>query len=150
MSKEHYVDLMTRFCHLVKLEGPEKIFEGNAIEINGVDFYLGYNQETDPEVVVVYADFGIPPQERLLDAYEALLEANMAIYGSNSPAFMLSPGKSVTLAYHYRLGHVSAEQLAKLLATLAEQAKEWRKNFFLEEGHSSQIKSHTRPGALSR
>jgi len=150
MSKELYVDLMTNFCKLVKLDGPEKIFEGNVIEIDGVDFYLGYNQETDPEIVVVYADFGTPAQERLLDAYEALLEANMAIYGSNSPAFMLSPDKRVTLAYHYRLGQVSAEQLTMLLGTLAEQAKEWRKHYFLEGNSASQEKKQAHPGALSR
>lgn len=101
------------------------------MEIDGVDFYLSHKEETDPEVLVVYCNFGAPKKDRLLDVYRALLEANMVIYGSNSPAFMLSPTGNVALAYHYHLEQVAPEQLLGLFTTLAAQAKEWNMHYFL-------------------
>ena len=131
MSKERYVELVTKFCKLVNLDQPENILAGNAVEIDGVDFYLSHKEETDPEVLIIYCDFGSPKKDRLLDVYRALLEANMTIYGSNSPAFMLSPTGNVALAYHYHLEQVAPEQLLGLFTTLTEQAKEWNKHYFL-------------------
>src|SRR5450830_1111950 len=99
MSRQRFIELATDLCALAQLPEPERLLEGNAIEVNGVDFYLGYDEETAPGQLVVYCDFGAPPKERLLDVYEALLEANMVVYGNNSPAFMLSPDKRVAFGY---------------------------------------------------
>ncbi|EJL88950.1 Tir chaperone protein (CesT) [Herbaspirillum sp. CF444] len=131
MSKALFVELASKFCQLARLPEPERLLEGNAIEVDGVDFYLAYDEEEEPDHLVVYCDFGIPPAERRLEAYEALLEVNMAMYGSNPPAFMLSPGKRVALAYHYHLKEIVAEQLMNLCAGVAGQAREWRQDYFL-------------------
>jgi len=37
----------------------------------------------------------------------------------------------VALAYHYRFDQVVPEQLLGLFVSLAEQAKEWNKHYFL-------------------
>jgi len=131
MSRQRFIELATDLCALAQLQEPERLLEGNAIEVNGVDFYLGYDEETAPGQLVVYCDFGAPPKERLLDVYEALLEANMVVYGNNSPAFMLSPDKRVAFGYQYELGKVMPQQLMGLFVNLAEQAVDWRSSYFL-------------------
>lgn len=131
MSRQRFIELATDLCALAQLPEPERLLEGNAIEVNGVDFYLGYDEETAPGQLVVYCDFGVPPKERLLDVYEALLEANMVVYGNNSPAFMLSPDKRVAFGYQYELGKVMPQQLMGLFVNLAEQAVDWRSSYFL-------------------
>ena len=131
MSKERYVELVTNFCTLVGINQPENILVGNAISVDGFDFYLSHKEEADPMILVIYCDFGPPKKDRLLDVYQALLEANMTIYGSNSPAFMLSGSGNVALAYHYHLDQVTPNQLLGLCTALAEQAKEWNKHYFL-------------------
>lgn len=131
MSKERYVELVKEFCKLVNLDQPEQVLAGNAVAIDGFDFYLSHKEETDHDVLVVHCDFGVPKTNRLLDVYRALLEANMVIYGSHSPAFMLTPNGNVALAYHYRFDQIVPEQLLGLFVSLAEQAKEWNKHYFL-------------------
>jgi hypothetical protein len=132
VSKERFIKLASGFCRLAKLPQPEKLIEGHAVEVDGVDFYLAYDEENSPDHVMVYCDFGTPPQDRLLAAYQALLEANMIVYGSNAPAFMLSPSKKVTLAYQYRVDEVVPEQLMGLFANLSGQAGAWRSHYFLD------------------
>jgi len=132
MSKEMFVELANGFCRLANLAEPERLMAGNAIEMDGVNFYLGYDEDAEPAHIVIYCDFGRPPQDRLLKAYETLLEFNLAMYGSHSPAFMLSPSKAVTLGYHYRLGEVGPEQLIHLMSSLVDQAKQWRLHHFLD------------------
>ncbi|WP_034300978.1 CesT family type III secretion system chaperone [Herbaspirillum sp. RV1423] len=133
MSKAMFIELAANFCRLAKLQQPEKLLEGQAVEVDGVTFHLGYDEDADPENMVVYCDFGQPPQDRLLNVYEALLEVNLAMYGSHAPAFMLSPSRRVALGYHYRLGEVVPEQLLHLISNLAAQAKDWREHYFLSD-----------------
>lgn len=133
MSNALFVQLGEKFCQLAGLPEPQRLLEGSAVEVDGVDFYLVYDEEDEPDHLIVYADFGAPPAERRLDAYEALLEVNMAMYGSHPPAFMLSPGKQVALAYHYHLQELTAEQLMHLCIGVASRAHEWRRHYFLGE-----------------
>src|SRR5450830_538609 len=133
MSKEKFIALAADFCTLSHLPEPQRLLEGNPIEVDGVDFYLAYDEDEQPDHVMVYCDFGTPPPERLLAAYQILLEMNMTIYGGNAPSFMLSPTQRVSLGYHYRLGEVGPEQLMHLISSLAVQAKDWRNHHFLND-----------------
>lgn len=131
MSNALFVQLGDKFCQLAGLPEPNRLLEGNAVEVDGVDFYMVYDEEGEPDHLVVYADFGTPPAERRLDVYEALLEVNMAMYGSHPPVFMLSPDKHVALAYHYHLTELTAEKLMNLCVDVASRAREWRRHYFL-------------------
>lgn len=132
MSRNRFIDLVNEFCALVGLDQPELLARGNSVEVDGVDFVFQYDEEYAPEHVMLYCDFGVPPEERLLDVYEALLETNMIVYGGSSPAFMLGPDKRVTFAYQCRLADVKAKHLIDILHKLAGQAKDWRTDYFLE------------------
>ncbi|MPS30696.1 CesT family type III secretion system chaperone [Pigmentiphaga sp.] len=132
MSRNRFIDLVNEFCALARLDQPAQLAEGHAVEVDGVDFIFQYDEEYAPEHVMLYCDFGVPPEERLLDVYEALLETNMIVYGASSPAFMLGPDKRVTFGYQCRLADVRANQLIGILQKLAGQAKDWRTDHFLE------------------
>lgn len=132
MSRSRFIDLANDFCALAKLDQPALLVEGNAIEVDGVDFFLQYDEEYSPDHVMVYCDFGVPPQEHLLAAYEALLETNMIIYGANCPSFMLGPDKRVSFGYQCRLTDIRAPELMGVFLNLAGQAKDWRIDYFIE------------------
>jgi hypothetical protein len=131
MSKALFVELAGNFCQLAQLPESSRLLEGNAVEVDEVDFYLAYDEEQEPDYVVIYADFGTPPEALRLDAYEALLEVNMVMYGNHPPVFMLSPSKQVALAYYYHLEEMSAEKLMNLCIGVASRAHEWRRHYFL-------------------
>jgi len=132
MSRNHFIDLANEFCRLANLDDPASLAAGRAIEVDGIDFVLQYDEQYTPEHVLLYCDFGLPPEDRLVPAYEALLEANMLIYGDSSPSFMLGPDKRVTLGYQCRLPDIHAVALIGVMHNLAEQAKNWRADYFLE------------------
>ncbi len=131
MSKSRFIDLAHDFCSLAKLDQPALLMEGKAIEVDGIDFFLQYDEEYSPDHVMVYCDFGVPPSARLLQAYEALLETNMIIYGANCPAFMLGPDKRVSFGYQCQLADIKAPQLMGIFLNLAEQARDWRTDYFI-------------------
>ena len=74
MSRSRFIDLANAFCTLANIDQPASIVEGNAIEVDGVDFFLQYDEQFSPDHLMVYCDFGNPPAGRLLEAYQALLE----------------------------------------------------------------------------
>jgi hypothetical protein len=132
MSRTRFIDLANEFCALNNVAQPKLLVECHPIEVEGVDFFLQYDEQFSPEHLVVYCDFGLPPAERLLDAYRALLETNMIVYGAGSPAFMLGPDKRVLFGYHCRLMELKAPQLLDIFVNLAAQARDWRTGHFLQ------------------
>jgi len=133
MSKQKFIELASGFCEMARLPEPERLLQGDAIEVDGISFQLAYDEEEQPDHVVIYCDFGTPPEDQLLDAYRVLLEMNMSMYGGNAPAFMLAPSQRVALAYHYRLNEVMPQQLMYLISGLAVQAQDWRNHYFLSD-----------------
>lgn len=126
MSQAAFSDLMEKFCALVGLDRPERIVAGDAVEINGVEFNLVYNESVSPETLFIYCDMGPVPEDGRSQFYEALLEANMLAYPAGSPAFMLSPETGhVLFACNRRLVELAPEALCELLSSLAAQAKVW-------------------------
>lgn len=133
MSRTRFINLANEFCALAGVDQPALMVQGHAIEVDGVDFHLQYDEEFSPDHVVVYCDFGAPPAARLLEAYAALLETNMIVYGANSPAFMLGPDKRVVFGYQCRLQEIKAPELLDIFLNLANQARDWRLDHFLED-----------------
>lgn len=132
MSRSRFIDLANEFCTLANVDQPAALAAGNPIEVDGVDFFLQYDEELSPEHVVVYCDFGTPPAARLLDAYTALLETNMIVYGANAPSFMLGPDRHVIFGYQSRLQDIRALELLDIFLNLAAQARDWRTDYFLD------------------
>lgn len=132
MSRSRFIDLANAFCTLANIGQPALLLEGSAIEVDGVDFFLQYDEHILPDQLVVYCDFGLPPAAQLQAAYEALLETNMLVYGANAPAFMLDLDKRVVFGYQCRLQELKAPELMDIFLTLAGQARDWRLDHFLD------------------
>ncbi len=131
MSRSRFIELTNDFCELAHVDQPELMVQGNAIAVDGVDFFVQYDEELSPDHLIVYCDFGEPPPARRLEAYQALLETNMLVYAANSPAFMLGPDQRVVFGYQCRLNEVRAPELMNIFLNLAEQARDWRTDHFL-------------------
>lgn len=131
MSRTRFIELANAFCVLANVDQPASMVAGSPVQVDGVDFFLQYDEEFAPDNLVVYCDFGEPPPARLLDAYAALLETNMIVYGANSPCFMLGPDKRVVFGYQCRLHELRAPELLDIFLNLAEQARDWRTDHFL-------------------
>lgn len=64
----------------------------------------------------------------------ALLEANLFLYGRAGPALAASPGtERVTMAHHYVLEEVDADELYWLLINITGKARQWREDYFLDQ-----------------
>ncbi len=131
MSRSHFIDLVNEFCALADVDQPILLVQGHPLEVDGVDFFVQYDEHSAPEQLALYCAFGPPAPERLLDAYQALLEANMILSGTGTAAFMLGPDQQVLFNYQCRLLELKAAELLGIFRTLAEQARAWRSGYFL-------------------
>lgn len=131
MSRQRFINLAKDFCTLARLEQHELLLQGYAVEVEGIDFHLEYDEDTAPDHLMVYCDFGEAPAERLAESYAALLEANMVIYSQLAPTFMLAPDRRVALGYRYELAAMAPPLLLGLMVNLAQQAQQWRIDHFL-------------------
>lgn len=127
-------ELVQAFCTLAGLEHPEDVAQGCSFCVDNIDCALIYLDHLSPDIVHCYIDFGVPPQEQCVDVYRQLLRANYLQLASGSAAFTVSPETGhVILISTLRLADANPEVLADLLAYHAQQALDWRRNFYLDQ-----------------
>jgi hypothetical protein len=131
MSSSPFKDLAEELCALLGLDEPQRLMDGEPLDINGIRFSLTFSEEAD--LLYIYVDFGLAPPERKAQIYELLLEANTELYPAGFPAFTVSPDtKHVVLACPVPLDGVTAESLHEMLGAFASHAEEWNKHHFLD------------------
>jgi hypothetical protein len=138
---------------LWNLDHPESLLRGEAISIDGVLCSLRYDARVNPHLVFAYCDFGEFPEERVVDVFRVLLEANFQLHVGSGPIFTVSPETGhVLLVKSYRLGEMTAEKLRAELVKYTKRARAWQTHYFLEERravktYDSAIRSalHNRP-----
>ena len=127
-------ELVRTFCSLAALDNPADIAQGCSFCVDDIDCALIYLDHLSPDIVHCYIDFGVPPQEQCADVYRQLLRANYLQLASGSAAFTVSPETGhVILISTLRLADANPEVLADLLAYHAQQALDWRRNFYLDQ-----------------
>ena len=127
-------ELVQAFCTLAALDNPADIAQGCSFCVDDIDCALIYLDHLSPDIVHCYIDFGVPPQEQCADVYRQLLRANYLQLASGSAAFTVSPETGhVILISTLRLADANPEVLADLLAYHAQQALDWRRNFYLDQ-----------------
>lgn len=127
MHRTQFVELIEAFCAHCGLAEPERILYGGPISVNEVIFSLIHNEDSNPDLLFAYCDFGFAPPGREAETYRMLLETNLSLYDGKSPSFAIAPETGrVVLAASYALGETSGAELGKHLAKIAEQAKAWR------------------------
>jgi hypothetical protein len=136
VSKIKYFNLIDEFCLLPGIVQPRiqpgMITDGGVLHIDDVAFSLLHNELIDEDLLFIYADFGVLPPGRELQASTALLEANLCLYNGAAPVFAISAvsGRAV-MAQHDSLAALNAQSLSVLLLNMAKKARQWRGDFFL-------------------
>ena len=119
---------------LWNLDHPESLLRGEAISIDGVLCSLRYDARVNPQLVFAYCDFGELQEERVVDVFRVLLEANFQLHVRSGPVFTVSPETGhVLLVISYRLDEITPERLRAELIKYANRARAWQVHYFLEE-----------------
>lgn len=136
MSTPAYRSLINSFCSLTRLSNPHSLYEHTAVEFNGIDFTLLHQDTPSGGRILLHGDLGNLPAGDLATAAAAqrLLEMNFHLFdGHAGPVFTLNPqSRRVTLGVNLPLPGLHAERLVELLAELADLARAWRRDCFLE------------------
>ena len=134
LVRQAYCGLVKKFCTLAALDDAEAIAEGCSFCVDDIECALIYLVHLCPDIIHCYIDFGLPPEARRVEVYRHLLTANYLQLASGSAAFSVSPETDhVVLISTLRLAEASPETMADLLAYHAQQALEWRSNFYLDQ-----------------
>ena len=132
--KKIYETLIADFCALTGIVDPTQIaalINGNAIEIDNVDFSLAYSETEAPDRIMIFCDYGAIPQGEELRVYRALLEANLFTYSSDTAVFAAITGSNhVLCANRFALNGLNAEELRGILGFISERARNWRHTHF--------------------
>ncbi|HEU4622434.1 MAG TPA: CesT family type III secretion system chaperone [Burkholderiaceae bacterium] len=131
MQDAAYKDLMLALGSVVRIDDPQALAEHGQIVVDDIRFSLYPGQD---DRLLVYCDFGLPPEERRADALSALLETNLFMFDGSGPTFAINPESGhVIFADHYSTTQLDGELLAAVLAKLAKDATEWRRTYFLDD-----------------
>ena len=152
--KKFYEALIADFCALTGVVDPTQIaalINGNAVEIDGVDFFLGYSETEAPDRIMIFCDYGAIPQGEELEVHRALLEANLFTYSSDSAVFATLPGSNhVLCANRFALNGLNAEELRGILGFISERARYWRHTHFDPAVPSLNGRNASRSSAMAK
>ena len=134
MSNLKYRSLLDGLCKITGLANPEKLHASANLTINEVSFMLAPGANDNPDSLLIFCNYGVPPQELLGEALLQLLVANLELFPPGGPRFVLNPlASEVILAVDISLRNATSENLLELLECFAKQAKDWQKHYFLIE-----------------
>lgn len=128
--KEKFEKLVQDFCKLCAVAEASDVAAGAPVAVDGVNFSLVYSEKTAPDRVMVFCDYGHPPEDRKAVVYRALLEANLFVYNTDTAVFSVSPEHgNVICASRFMLEGLRGEQLRDILAQMSHSAKAWREHY---------------------
>ena len=116
---------------------------GFTLQLQGVDISV-VEAPTGPggpsPAALVLVEFGVPPPERELQTWHALLDANFLMLDANAPSFSRNPMTGeVVLQHACTLHDTTCEDLCGRLLAIAEVAVRWRRDYFLGEPPSGPV-----------
>ena len=143
MPPQHFCKLIDEICNIARIPNSRLLYEAADLEIDHVKFTLADGGDKTENCVTFYCDFGLlPPQIVRAGAMQRLLELNLSMYGINTPFFSInSEINHVLLIGRIPTAEMSPENLMNALAKHAAQAKEWRRNYYLDAEERSQQSS---------
>lgn len=104
------------------------------ITVDGIGFSLMPGADDNADCLLLFCEFGEPPDYCGPLAMRRLLEANLAMMGAGRPSFGVNFATGqVLLSGAVRMAGMTGETLAQMLFHYAGRAKEWRETFFLLE-----------------
>ena len=117
-----------QFADRFGIEVPEIVDEAAAFDADGMPFFLmRVANEGESEYLVVAADLGEPPPERLEKLYQALLDAGHNFAGAGGGVLARNPGDGhIWLQSREPFASMDIETAISKVKTLGDAAIKWR------------------------
>ena len=121
-------ELVQQFAERFGIEVPEIVDEAAAFDADGMPFFLmRVVNEGESEYLVVAADLGEPPPERLEKLYQALLDAGHNFAGAGGGVLARNPGDGhIWLQSREPFALMNVETAISKVKTLGDAAIKWR------------------------
>ena len=123
-----FSDLIRRFAERFGIDVPEIVDDAAAFDADGMPFLvMRVADEGESEYLVIAADLGEPPPERMEKLYEALLDAGHAFAGAGGGVFARNPADGhIWLQLREAYASIDVESAIAKVKALGEAAVNWR------------------------
>ena len=123
-----FSELIQKFAERFGLETPEIVDDATAFDADGMPFLvMRAADEGESEYLVIAADLGEPPPERMEKLYEALLDAGHAFAGAGGGVFARNPADGhIWLQLREAYASIDVESAIAKVKALGEAAVNWR------------------------
>ena len=123
-----FSELIRQFAERVGVAVPEIVDEAAAFDADGMPFFLmRVANEGESEYLVIAADLGEPPPERMEKLYEALLDAGHAFAWAGGGVFARNPADGhIWLQLREAYASIDVESAIAKVKALGEAAVNWR------------------------
>ena len=121
-------ELIRKFAERFGIDVPEIVDDAAAFDADGMPFFLmRVANEGESEYLVVAADLGEPPPERLEKLYQALLDAGHNFAGAGGGVLARNPGDGhIWLQSREPFALMDVETAISKVKTLGDAAIKWR------------------------
>ena len=123
-----FSELIQKFAEKFGLETPEIVDDATAFSADGMPFLvMRVADEGESEYLVIAADLGEPPPERMEKLYEALLDAGHAFAWAGGGVFARNPADGhIWLQLREAYASIDVESAIAQVKALGEAAVNWR------------------------
>ena len=120
--------MIRQFAEKVGVAVPEIVDDAVAFDADGMPFFMmRVAKEGESEYLVVAADLGEPPPERLEKLYQALLDAGHNFAGAGGGVLARNPGDGhIWLQSREAFASLDVETAIAKVKSLGEAAVNWR------------------------
>ena len=123
-----FEQLVTEVCVVAGFSEPQRLLSGEAIDYEGVSFALANHPASDPDALLVYADFGCLDLEKKAMLYPLMLKENFMMLESRNGTFAVSEiHDSVVLIEHLSLIKTTPQSLLTKMRAIAHKANYFNK-----------------------
>ena len=121
-------NFIQQFADRFGIDAPEIVDDAVAFDADGMPFFLmRVANEGESEYLVVAADLGEPPPERLEKLYQALLDAGHNFAGAGGGVLARNPGDGhIWLQSREPFALMDVETAISKVKTLGDAAIKWR------------------------
>lgn len=123
-----FSELIRQFAEKSGIEMPEIVDDAVAFDADGMPFFMmRVANEGESEYLVVAADLGEPPPERLEKLYQAFLDAGHNFAGAGGGVLARNPGDGhIWLQSRESLSSLDVEAALAKIKSLGDAAVNWR------------------------
>lgn len=120
--------MIRKFAERFGIDVPEIVDDAAAFDADGMPlFVMRVANEGESEYLVIAADLGEPPPERLEKLYEVLLDAGHAFAGAGGSVFTRNPADGhIWLQLREAYALIDGESAVAKVKALGEAAVNWR------------------------